>query len=163
MKFAKEFLPIIGVIAFGVLICSIMVIASCHIHQKDSIRFWLDSAVLVFGITCGWLLGTILSPTVKEESEKFIKIGTAIGSFLSGYVLSKIDPLAADLVKVGSWNINSSFRLLMWLTGLIAATMTVYALRAYYLPETPDERDARKQHNSSGSTSSSMSTGTNSQ
>lgn len=129
----------LAVIAVGFILCTLMCTASYHIHQKESVKFWLDFSVLIFGIACGWLIGTIISPTVKEEAERFVKIGTAIGSFLSGYALSKVDPLAADLVKVGSWNTNSSLRLLMWLTGTIAATMTIYALRAYYLPSTVDE------------------------
>ena len=137
-----------GVITFGVVLCALMCIASCHIHQKEPVKFWLDFSTLIFGIACGWLIGTILSPTVKEESERFVKIGTAIGSFISGYVLSKVDPLASDLVKVGSWNIDSSLRLLMWITGTLAATMTIYALRAYYLPSTAEEIKESKTQNS---------------
>jgi multisubunit Na+/H+ antiporter MnhB subunit len=134
------------VVGIGLLLCVIMGVASWHIHACNKTDFWLDIAVLTFGIACGWLLGTVVSPTVAQESERFLKLSAAVGSFVSGYLLSKVDPLLTSLVKKEAWNTTSSFRLLMWLTGLVLALMTVYALRVYFLPLTDDEiQENRKQ------------------
>jgi MFS family permease len=53
----------------------------------------------VLGAVVGWALGMFFSPFDAADVQRFNFLGTAIATFISGYVLSKIDPLIAALVK----------------------------------------------------------------
>jgi hypothetical protein len=59
----------------------------------------LTSVLTLFGAALGWLTGTLIVPLSTVENERFPDLTKVISGFLSGYALSKINPLVAALVR----------------------------------------------------------------
>ena len=58
------------------------------------------NAVLVIACSSvGWALGMMLSPDSATEEKKFSNVWKGISLFISGYLLSKVDPLIDVLLK----------------------------------------------------------------
>lgn len=103
---------------------------SLRITEKDDDK-WVNLAVVVFGLTAGWLLGIFISP-YDGEANHFREIGATVTAFFSGYVLSKIDGtitrlLSAEHVLKGL----SGFRIMAGLTALMLALILTYVGRTY--------------------------------
>ncbi|GAB3834925.1 hypothetical protein GCM10028821_30360 [Hymenobacter jeollabukensis] len=95
---------------------------------------YINIAILTLGVGIGWVLGTFASPDSPKEGERFTKLGTAVASFLSGYVLSKTDKAIDKFVNnEASLSLINSFRVIEFVVGLLAATMVTYILREYVL------------------------------
>jgi hypothetical protein len=132
-------------VGFGTCLYLIMCAASGRVHpiqqgatslvqHKESIQHWLDIALLTFGIVCGWMAGTVLAPSAAKESDRFVKVSTAVGTFITGLVLSKVGGIVEVVTKPVFWTVTNQFRLLMWLSGLGIAVMVTYVIRAYLFP-----------------------------
>lgn len=124
----------IATIALALFIYIIMWIA-CYYSASNTQEYWLDVAVLTLGIPCGWLLGTMISPTAADEEARFTRYGTAIGSFLSGYVLSESQDTIKHYLNYEAWHGGPAFRFILWVAGILIATMTTYVFREYLLYE----------------------------
>ena len=86
-------------------------------------------------------MGNIASPTNKAEKETFSELGTIIATFLSGYVVSKLDRFL-ELALFGSDQIdqNSWVSVCFFITALIIISVTVFLNRFYTLKrETKEE------------------------
>jgi hypothetical protein len=127
-------------VLFALILYILAWVASDHVHESDHIQHWLDVGALTFGVVCGWLLGTLASPSAKQEEAFFSKAATAFSSFISGLIVSQAKDIIAMLAKPSYWTIPNTFRLLMWFTGLLLATATTYVLRAYLLPGGEEEK-----------------------
>lgn len=93
----------------------------------------LNAALLHFGIVCGWLIGGILSPDNKEEEVRFARYSTAIASFVSGYLLSKIDGSISKSLEFDNWSSDGVIHMLLWTTGALTAMLFTFTLRTYIL------------------------------
>lgn len=87
----------IGYIFSG--ISAVPVIILCF--QQNNYALAL-SVLSVFGIT-GWSIGILLSPR-REENKQFNSILATLGSFLSGYLVSKFDPAINTLANINDEN-----------------------------------------------------------
>ena len=87
------------------------------------------------GMALGWCAGILLSPYGKTERESFAGIAKLISGFLTGYVLSKVDPLISDTIgKVGA---TPSATLAMigaavTITAFAVAATITYVSRVYW-------------------------------
>lgn len=55
--------------------------------------------ICVAGCILGWLIGMLTSPYNLEDENKLGKFSKLIGTFLSGYILSKFDRVIESLVN----------------------------------------------------------------
>jgi len=60
---------------------------------------YLSLALLVLGLTIGWILGVLSAPYTKKEETQFAAYAKAVSLFISGYLLGKIDRLATDILS----------------------------------------------------------------
>ncbi len=94
----------------------------------------LNSAFVVTFSALGWVGGMILSPDSDVEEKKFTGLWKGISLFASGYLLSKIDPLIAALLKpeaiLGMDNTHM-YRLVACLGSAILTAILTYVLRIY--------------------------------
>jgi MFS family permease len=129
---ASTGLSIIGLGA--VLIIGLGVVTALGADDSPA---YLRLGILVVGLACGWLLGIMASPDDAEEQTRFSRMGTTAGTFLTGYVLSKIK--WEDLKGPEQWSSEVMLRVLLFTGGLLVAALVTYSLREYVLLS-PDAR-----------------------
>src|SRR5262249_46226834 len=94
-------------------------------------HFAYSVVVGLTGIVIGWLIGVLVSPFRWEES-KFTDYGKALVTFVSGYVLSKIDPLIrAATGEGGALSEDYLFRIGLFTICLGCSLIGMYIFRRY--------------------------------
>ncbi len=85
------------------------------------------------GWTLGCLAGFLASPGDPNETERFSKVGTAIGFFVSGYLLSKLEPSLRIIFENGVLITNSLYgiRLAVFVAAFICGAVQMYVYRYY--------------------------------
>jgi len=111
----------------------IIVVAACIWIQN------LVTCLLAFaGAIAGWLVGVVLVPLNPQEKKTFSQVAKVISSFLSGYLLSKLDPLLTALLKIdpsGHAPIAADHvaaNALVTFCSFGVALLTVFGARAYW-------------------------------
>lgn len=90
------------------------------------------------GAIAGWLVGILIAPLDKNEAERFGIFMKVISGFITGYLLSKVDPAITTLFlvdKTGFAPIADEFiakRVLITLSSFGVSLLTVFSLRAYW-------------------------------
>lgn len=96
---------------------------------------YLNSELVIAFSAVGWAVGMIISPDSTLEEKKFSSIWKGISLFLSGYLVSKIDPLVEALLKPETISHLSNplmaYRLLAAVAAVIFTAILTYAVRAY--------------------------------
>jgi uncharacterized membrane protein YeaQ/YmgE (transglycosylase-associated protein family) len=83
----------------------------------------------------GWMIGILASPTTKEEKDQFGELAKVVAGFVSGYLLSKIDPLVAMFLNPEHGQILDplvAMRLLVTLSSFFVTLVTVFAVRLFW-------------------------------
>jgi hypothetical protein len=52
------------------------------------------------GALTGWFAGILATPLSKKEGQRFNELAKVISGFVSGYLLSKVDPLVGALFQI---------------------------------------------------------------
>lgn len=88
------------------------------------------------GASAGWVAGILASPYNPAEKGAFAELGKLIYGFLSGYVISKIDPLVTEMLKPSTGQASDE-RSLVFLAFLLTACMVAaavtYVSRTYWI------------------------------
>lgn len=123
--------------SFAGILVAILIYLSLRIVEKEEDK-WTNLAVIVLGLSAGWLLGIFISPYEGEESH-FKELGAAVTAFLSGYILSKADGAITKLLSADQViRPVSGFRMMAGLTSLILALIMTYVGRTYIgMPHSP--------------------------
>lgn len=119
-------------LVLGYISSIIFLIVAYHndFHKETIITF----LILFTGLTIGGLIGTLSTPFSEDEKTKFTALKTAIIGFISGYLLSKLDPVFDIVVnKSGLINMDSFIRLMILACGLIVGFLGVLVYRRYYI------------------------------
>jgi hypothetical protein len=114
---------------------------ACYvIHQNSKIEFALTVVVGILGATCGWLIGFLASPANSKEVATFSAYAGIISSFVSGYLVSKLDPVITEFInsKLVFSNQIFTIRIMVFVTCFISATLIMYMYRAYLDPNRKD-------------------------
>lgn len=95
--------------------------------------YLLNWLICLLGVVIGWGVGFITSPSSDNESERFSGMTKTVSAFLSGYILSKLDPVIESLLES-----NQIFQELFWVRMaffLIAffSTMIIVFINRMYL------------------------------
>jgi len=77
----------------------------------------------------------VLSPDTKTEEKKFLDVWKGISLFVSGYLISKIDPLIEALFKpeviMNATDHLVAYRLVACFATVVIMTLLTYVLRVY--------------------------------
>lgn len=127
-KLATGLIVVVDIVAFVLLGW-----ASSRVHGGFNAEFWLTVVVGILGVVCGWLVGFLASPSTKDEGERFSKYAGIISSFVSGYLLSKFDPILTEAIHDGDFLTNpiAGMRLMVLITCLVAGVLIMYIYRSY--------------------------------
>jgi hypothetical protein len=106
----------------------------------------LNLALMGASIVVGWLAGTLASPGTLREEGRFGTTAKAISTFISGYLLAKIDnvmnALLAPRTLLESASLLPAFRLAMTLAVTIGTALGIYICRVYILDWVPDAKSS---------------------
>ena len=108
-----------------------LVILSFFIKENEEDK-WINLAIVVLGVSIGWLFGMYISPYGKGEEQKFTEYATAVSAFVSGYLLAKIDGLITKLLSPEQiLRPVAGFRLIAGFSTVIVTMLVTYVVRAY--------------------------------
>ena len=119
---------VVAVIIFGILVW-------ISFSYKDGAEASLLILCGAFGSAVGWVIGIIATPYNTAESQRLTEIGKVAYGFLTGYVLSKVDPLLsslgakADLVTGERLWVYAIFTI----TALLVSFAVTFLNRTYWL------------------------------
>jgi hypothetical protein len=100
-------------------------------HYSDASRSPILILAGLLGASLGWVVGLLVSPYNEGEQSAFGEYGKLIYGFLSGYLLSKFDPVIARALTEGvdsSWVVIGCFGL----TSFLVAVPVTYITRRYW-------------------------------
>ena len=123
----------IGVPVGLVLLTAIFVLACLISPTKEEGYF--TCIILIACAAAGWVVGMMLSPDSKVEEQRLHGLWKGVSLFVSGYLISKIDPLIAMVLSpesiLNSPNHITAFRLIGGVAVIIISALIVYILRVY--------------------------------
>lgn len=112
-------------------------------YEKDE----LFSLLALAGGVAGWAVGIIIVPFNPDEKRTFSEVTKVVSGFITGYLLSKIDPLVTVLVGVDNAHhamIGEPLiarRALVTFCSFLVTLLTVFCARAYWTVRKPDADD----------------------
>lgn len=128
----KERQTILDVLAFIIYIMiSSALIILYHVIEAD----WSFSLFIgLCGLTIGALIGILATPFSIIEEKRFVQLKTAILSFVSGYLLSKIEPILSAFInnptQIEEVNV---FRFFIFVASGIFGFISIFVYRKYYI------------------------------
>lgn len=93
------------------------------------------------GAIAGWIVGVLAAPFSSSEKQHFSELAKVISGFVTGYLLSKLDPIIAALLAIrdgGSARIMESpypEQVLITLASFGIALLFVFSARLYWSDE----------------------------
>ena len=106
---------------------------------------YLMLLALLGGIS-GFILGIVAAPLTKKEAARFSEVGKVVSTFLSGYILSKLDPIITALVTPRNGlpapitAPPAAEQVMVTLAGAGLAFLFVLGARLYWMPVTAAEK-----------------------
>ena len=95
---------------------------------------YLSLALLVLGLTIGWILGVLSAPYTKKEETQFAAYAKAVSVFISGYLLGKIDRLATDILSPEILlKPLAAFRAVAFVAAVLLAALITRTFRVYWV------------------------------
>jgi hypothetical protein len=115
----------------AILLTGTIVILTFFIGDSATARV-LNLAVVVFGYSTGWVVGVVISPYSKSESDRFTVLTKAIGAFASGYLVGKLDKLVEQLFRPDFLleSVNG-FRMIAFMSTCLVSMIVTFIYRTY--------------------------------
>ncbi len=113
--------PIISFV-FGFLVLGILVYVGSALPNPP-----LNFLAMTTGGLIGWIAGLLMTPVLRGEAERFPEYGKALSTFVSGYLLSKLDRLF-DGSNLGDMFVP---RIMMFASLFALGLLATYVWRAY--------------------------------
>jgi hypothetical protein len=93
---------------------------------------YLSLALLVLGLTMGWILGTLSAPYTKNEKTQLATNAKAASVFVSGWMLGKIDGLANHILSPAVLlKPMAAFRAVAFVAAVLLAALITRTFRVY--------------------------------
>jgi hypothetical protein len=110
---------------------AVLIVLSFYLGNSSK-EVAINIAVMVLGISLGWLIGIIISPYSVNEKKMFSEYTKAIGVFASGYLVGKIDRFIEALLRP-DFILDSTigFRFIAFISSLVIAIMITFVYRHY--------------------------------
>jgi hypothetical protein len=121
-----------GIAAFLMFIG--LAVVSWFLQGCSAASLAMNYLILLFGSLLGWAVGMLISPLGKKESDSFTGFGKAITTFLSGYLVSKLD-LALNPVLSSPLDPVLVARFLIFGAAFLLGAIVAYDVRQYLTGE----------------------------
>ena len=93
----------------------------------------INFLVALLGGACGWIAGIFAAPYTQREASRFVTLGQALATFLSGYVLSKLDQFMAASLYVKKLPLLEGWvRIGIFVASALITAILIYTNRPYY-------------------------------
>jgi hypothetical protein len=114
------------------ILFGIALIALCYLLGRDDHSYSRNGLACLSGATLGLALGTLISPYTEGEAQQFSSLLQAGSAFVSGYLLSKLDPLIERYLKRDNLpDVSTMQRIALFATSLALTTTVVFVNRQY--------------------------------
>jgi hypothetical protein len=92
----------------------------------------LNLVILIAGGLVGWLVGMLITPVAPKEQAIFSETGKALSTFVTGYLVAKIDRIF-DIAMKQDGNVNGLLvgRLLMFVSMFALGALATFVWRSY--------------------------------
>jgi xanthosine utilization system XapX-like protein len=92
----------------------------------------LNLVILISGGLVGWVVGMLITPASAKEQAVFSETGKALSTFVTGYLVAKIDRIF-DVAMKQDQNVNALFvgRLLMFVSMFALGALATFVWRSY--------------------------------
>jgi hypothetical protein len=119
---------------FG-LIFSIVLIYLCFALSNSKIEPSINILIVMIGVILGWPVGVYFSPFNKEDAKRLSVIGKSAAAFVSGYLLSKIEPIIQAQIEIAKSDISSMpwLQLGLFVSAFLLSAVLVFEGRSYAL------------------------------
>jgi hypothetical protein len=134
LKPRRSFLNILGIYnaAFSVFAFAIDLV---FILLSLGVGTWEDWFVSVSLFIAAAMLtipaGLLITPQTSRESQLFSSLASAIAAFISGWLLSKIDGIASQVLSYDALDDLAILRICGCVSIFVVSTAAIYALRNY--------------------------------
>jgi hypothetical protein len=91
----------------------------------------------ILGAAIGWVAGILASPYNASEKGSFAELSKLIYGFLTGYVISKLDPIISNVLAVpkeGEFQSHAMVFAAFVLSSFMIAVALTYISRSYWYP-----------------------------
>ena len=113
-------------------ILEIVLVRLCWIMSSSEQITAINLSILILSTAIGWLLAVVATPYDKQEQTRFETYTKAVGVFISGFALAKLDRVIDLLISPDNLNNPLSvFRWMAFTSGLIIAFIIVFSFRQY--------------------------------
>jgi F0F1-type ATP synthase assembly protein I len=108
----------------------------------------LNILFLVSGGLVGWMLGVLITPISDTERKKFSEFGKAIATFLTGFLLAKIERIFELAVQDKS-DISDIFigRSLILIGSFVLGVLSTFIWRSYVTSQKMSEKSSGQRDN----------------
>jgi hypothetical protein len=113
------------------IICGTAILIFGYIISPSCKDIAITYTVILLGILLGWLVGMITTPYDHRDGSKIIKFSTLIGTFISGFLLSKLDKVVDVILSNGVQSELMGMRLLLFACSFILVWIVVFIYRVY--------------------------------
>jgi len=100
--------------------------------------------ICLTGCVLGWLVGIITTPYDNVDENKTSKFSKLIGTFISGYFLSKFDKVISSQLKGEAISPLSATRALLFISFFALAWIMTYVFRLYFTDVAPNVLPVKK-------------------
>jgi uncharacterized membrane protein len=140
-SFAKKFnykviSTAIFALAFAIVLIVLVILSESTADQE--ITFILCTA----GSVLGWLIGIVTTPYGAEDKDKIYNFSKMAGTFISGYLLSKVNKILDDLMeptKILSYLVGVRF--VLFICFFIISYIVVFVFRIYTRADEPPKAE----------------------
>ena len=105
----------------------------CFLLGSDILDISTNLLLLLIGLLLGWHAGTFFSPIDEKDEKRLRYAGATVGGFVSGYLLSKVDPILQAQVAL----LTKDMSIVDWpkvgifVAGFLLAAVWVFECRSY--------------------------------
>ena len=118
-------------LGFGTILMG-SVFALCWMVGDTPADHYLNFAVYIAGWATGWAIGTFVAPYDGTETALFGRMAQAIGAFVSGFLLARLDGIGQRLTDPAFiLQPVPGFRLLCFVSVTAVVAIIVYSARHY--------------------------------
>ena len=103
-----------------------------YLIGSEEQAYKINYLICIFGIITGWIIGILATPYTDTEKQRFSNYTKVISAFFSGYLISKIDRIAEDILSKQLLYDDIYFaRVIFFLIFFMLSILIVYVFRAY--------------------------------
>ena len=96
----------------------------------------LNILFLFSGSSIGWILGILMTPTSADEKQKFSEYGKTIASFITGFLLAKLEKIF-ELIVQERGDLSDVFvvRSILLIVSFSLGILCTFIWRSYVAPD----------------------------